>query len=87
MHLLGIGVSILLLAEFALLHYEMINFKLPGGSLDDFFFNGTFCHQPIYYNLAFLSDTMSAINCLEINLGVPIRIENDDDVCRVKVDT
>ena len=64
----------------------MVNFKLSCSSFNNLFFNWAFSYQSINYDLLFLSYSMSAVNCLQINLRVPITIKNYNYVCTMQID-
>ena len=88
-HFIGTDFTLLLgvrLVELATLHDQVINLKLPGSTLDNFFFHRFFCDEPINNDFPFLADTVRPVDGLQVHLRIPIRIENDDDVGLMEVD-
>ena len=55
-----------------LLHDQVVNFQLAGGSLYNFLFHGALSHEPVYINLLFLADPMRSVDCLQVHLWIPI---------------
>jgi len=78
---------VVIVAEFASLHDKMVDFELPCSSFDNFFFNWTLCYESINYHVSLLSNSMSSINSLEIDLRIPIRIKDDYYVSLVEINT
>lgn len=58
----------------------MINFEFAGCSLHDLLLDRALCDQAIDNYFTLLADSVSSINSLEVNLGVPVRIKNDHNV-------
>ena len=64
----------------------MVYLEFSGSSLNNLLLNGTLRDKSIDDHLLLLPESVSSINGLQINLRVPVRVENDDHVCLVQVD-
>jgi hypothetical protein len=71
----------------ALLHYQMINFEFSRGSLHNLLFNWTLSNKAVNDHLLFLSDSMGTVDCLQVNLGIPITVENYYDVGSMQINS
>lgn len=70
--------SSMLWCKSSFLDNKRVKFKLHGLFFNHLFFHGVRSNQTEDLNNLLLSNTMSAIHCLEINLGIPITvIENN----------
>ena len=89
LHLLGIDLIwiVCLRVELPLLHDQVVYFQLSCGSLNNLLFNRALGHQTIDHNLSLLPYSVSSINGLQVDLWVPVRVEDDDNVCGVQVDS
>ena len=65
----------------------MVDLKFSGSSLNNFFFNGAFSDKSVNYYLFLLTNPVCSVNCLQVNLGVPITVENNYYVGRMQVDS
>lgn len=64
----------------------MVNLQLSGRSLDNLFFDGSLGDESVDNDLLLLADAMGSIDCLQVNLWVPVAIKNNNDVRSVEVD-
>mmetsp|Transcript_34075 Transcript_34075/g.73803 ORF Transcript_34075/g.73803 Transcript_34075/m.73803 type:complete len:464 (-) Transcript_34075:575-1966(-) len=71
----------------ALLDHEGIQLELLVGLLDDLLLDGVLRAEAVDVDLLLLTDTMGPVHSLEIHLRVPVRVVQDHDIGRVKVDS
>lgn len=79
--------SLRLCLEASLRHNHVVDLELSSCSLYNLFFNGVFSDEAVDYNILFLTDSVSPVNGLEVHLGIPIRVVDEDDISCVKINT
>ena len=77
----------IIVTEFASLHDKVIDLEFSGCSLDDFLFDRSLCDKSVNYNISLLTNSVSSINSLEVNLRIPIRVKYDYDIGLMEIDT
>ena len=65
----------------------MVQNELPFGPLHNFLFDGSLGDETVDTNSLGLSDSMSTTHSLQIVLGIPVRVEDDDCVSRGQIDS
>lgn len=70
-----------------LCHDHVVDLKFAGSSLHDLFFYGLLSDKSINYHVFRLAYSVRSVNSLQIDLWVPVRVKNDDNVCLMKVDS
>jgi hypothetical protein len=65
----------------------MVNLKFARCSFHNFFFDCALGDKTINYYLFLLANTVGSIDCLKVDLRVPIAIEDYNDVGTVKVNS
>ena len=61
----------------------MVDFKFAGCTLDNLLLDGTFSNEPINNDLFLLADSVCTVDSLQVDLWVPIRVEDDHNVSLV----
>ena len=69
------------------LNHHLVEFQFYCLAFNHFLLNSVFAHQSVDIDIFLLADTMSPIHCLQINLGVKIRIIEYNVVCRCQVNS
>lgn len=64
-----------------------VHVQLVAGGGKDTFLHGSDCHETEYAHFVRLTNTVSTILSLKILMGIPVRVENDDRVGRLQVET
>mmetsp|Transcript_27083 Transcript_27083/g.59561 ORF Transcript_27083/g.59561 Transcript_27083/m.59561 type:complete len:286 (+) Transcript_27083:2321-3178(+) len=79
--------NLIFVFETALLDNHGIKFEFLLSPLNYLFFDSVFAYQTVDTDGLFLAQSMATILGLQILLGIPIRIVQDANVCRLEIDS
>ena len=79
--------KIFILGLMTLLNDNSVQLELDGLSLDDLLLNTVFGDESVYIYILFLTDPMSSVHGLQIDLWIPIRVIKNDVVGSHQVNT
>jgi hypothetical protein len=64
----------------------VVHFELAGCSFHDFLLDRALSDQPVNDDLLLLADPVRAVDRLQVNLGVPVAIKQNNDVGLMQID-
>ena len=70
-----------------LLDDQLIKLQFLRGPIQDSLFDRILCDEPKYIDLLGLTNSVRSVHGLQIGLGIPITVKQDDDVGCDEVDT
>lgn len=69
-----------IVVKLAALHDQVVHLQLASGTLNNLFFNSALCNKSVDNYVSLLADSVCSVDCLQINLRVPVAIEDNDNV-------
>ena len=81
------GQVLILICLATLLDDNLIKFEFNGLSFNYFLFNCVLRNETIDKDFLLLANSVRSIHGLEIDLWVPVGVENDDLICCIEIDS
>lgn len=69
-----------------MLNDNLVEFELDCLSLNHFLLDRVLADEPVYIDVLLLTDTVSTVHSLQINLRIEIAVIKDHMICRGQVD-